>query len=109
MEKSNKETVEKKCKDVIADEFFGTIQKIERYEYSDFMNENFFALEITTTDSTNRFRTYQFNLDEYKEVLEFASNGQMIEKLKGQDVFVLTTIEGQKKYFIIPDCRLIGE
>ncbi|MBS1507049.1 MAG: hypothetical protein JSS79_10425 [Bacteroidetes bacterium] len=108
-EKSNKEAGEAKCKDGIADEFSGTIEKVQRYEYSDFMKKKFFALEIKTTDSSDKFRTYQFNLEEYRDVLEFVATGQEIKKVKGQDTFVLRTNHGQEMNFTIPDCRLIGE
>ena len=108
-EKSNKETGKSKCKEGIEEEFSGTIDKVNRYEYDDFMNKNFFALEILTTDSIDGFKTYQFNLKEYRDVLEFANAGQRIEKIKGKDTFLLNSDNGQKRSFTIPDCRLVAD
>lgn len=108
-EKSNKETAQFKCKDGIEEEFTGTIDKVNRYEYDDFMNKNFFALQILTTDSVDRFKTYQFNLEEYRDVLEFVNAGQRIEKIKGQDTFVLRIDDGQEGRFKIPYCPLVTD
>ena len=108
-EESNKETTQTKCNDGIGEEFTGTIKKIERFEYSDFMNKNFFALEIRTNDSLNNFRTYQFSLEPYRDVLDFAKSGQVITKKRGQNNFTLKTDLEQQKSFVIPDCKLIEE
>jgi len=109
MEKSNRETVRAKCEEGIEQNFSGTIEKINRYEYSEFMTKNFFALEILTSDSLDRYKTYQFNLKEYNDVLEFSKVGQGIEKIKGTDTFTLTADNGENRTFTIPDCRLVTE
>jgi hypothetical protein len=109
LEKSSEETKLSKCKDGIEEEFSGTIDRVNRYEYSDFMNKNFFALEILTTDSLDKFKTYHFNLKEYRDILDFANVGQRIKKIKGQDTFILNSDRGQERSFTIPDCRLVAD
>jgi len=109
LEKSNRETVRAKCEKGVEQGFSGTIDKINRYEYDEFMTKNFFALEIVTSDSLDRHKTYQFNLNEYNGVLDFSKIGQRIEKIRGNDTFTLTSDNGKSKRFTIPDCRLITE
>lgn len=109
IEKSNRETATINCKNGAEDEFFGKIVRVERYEHNDFMNANFFALEILTIDAADRFKTYQFNLNEYSEVLDFVKVGQSIEKNRGQDKFQLKNEEGNEKSFTIPYCKLLKD
>jgi hypothetical protein len=41
--------------------------------------------------------------------LKFVASGQIIEKLKGEDEFVLRNEHGDRKTFSVPDCRLKRE
>jgi hypothetical protein len=107
LEKSEKELQALDCLEGINEEFSGTIKRVERYESSDFLHKNFFALEIQTTDTTNQFKTYQFSLRYDRDVLDFAVADQTIEKHRGQNSFVLRTSKGQQKTFTIPDCSFI--
>ncbi len=104
IEKSNKEASISKCKDGILQTFTGTIQEVDRYDYDNYMNKNFFSLHIKTTDSTNKHIDYQFILETNKVVLDFAQAGQQIRKDKGNDFFKITNSSGQQKTFKIPDC-----
>jgi hypothetical protein len=107
IEQSDKEMEIMDCSEGINEEFTGTITRIERYDDSDFMHKNFFALEIRTNDSTNQFRMYQFSLRYDYDLLDFVTPEQRIEKLRGQNSFVLSTTQGRQKSFTIPDCGFV--
>ena len=106
MKKSNKETIISKCNDGIIQSFSGSIVKIDRYEYDEFMSKSFFTLKIKTTDTSNTYIDYQFHLEHYKNILNFTKPGQKVLKEKGKDTFIVFTDNTHKRTFTIPDCKL---
>ena len=105
MQEANEKGKQMKCKEFIEQSFFGTITKIERFEDSDFMNKNFFALSIKTNDSLNKFIDYQFNLEPNKNILAFAKVGQLIFKHKNKDTFELIDHYEKKRTYKLPFCN----
>lgn len=102
---ANEEGKKMKCKENTEQSFTGTITEVNRYEYSSFMNKNFFALSIKTADSINKFIDYQFNLETSENVLDFAKVGQTIIKHKGIESFDLIDDQGIEGTFKVPDCE----
>jgi hypothetical protein len=103
-EKSNRETRITRCKEDQEAYFEGEIIRIDRYEYSSFMNSNYFGLEIKTNDTARQFVTYQFDLKSRKTVLDFVSIGQKMRKEKGSTNFILFIENDKRKEFKLPYC-----
>ena len=104
MKEMNEKSRQMNCQENIKEEFQGNIQTVDRYEYSTYMNENFFGLEINTKDTLKKSVTYQFDIEGNKDLLEFVKTGQAIRKQKGNDIFLLTTSDGITKHFKVPNC-----
>lgn len=104
MKEANEKGRQMSCQENIQEEFQGKIRTIDRYEYSSFMNENFFGLNIKTNDTLKKSISYQFDIEENKDLLEFVKTGQAIRKERGKDIFLLTTSDGVTKNFKVPDC-----
>ena len=85
--------------------YSGKIYKVLRYEYSGYMNQNFFGLEILTLDSTENRISYQYLIESNSDLLEFAEIGQAIKKEIGNDYFELISKNGTSKTFKVPDCE----
>jgi hypothetical protein len=105
MKKSNKEAMEISCVEQTNQSYDGKIDKVLRYEYSGYMNQNFFGLDILTEDSTENRISYQFLIKSNSDLLKFAEVGQAIKKEKGKDYFELTLKNGISKTFKVPDCE----
>jgi hypothetical protein len=104
MKDANEKGKHMKCKENMEQSFLGTVTEINRYDYDQFMNKNFFALSIKTNDTTIKFIDYQFNLEPSKNILDFAKVGQTIIKSKNSDSFDLIDNYGIKRTFKIPYC-----
>lgn len=105
MQEANENGKKMNCKENIEQSFLGTIIEIKRYEYSEFMKNNFFALSIKTNDSLKKFIDYQFNLETNKNILYFAKKGQTILKVKGNKTFTIMDNYGIQKTYTIPYCN----
>jgi hypothetical protein len=84
--------------------FEGIVTRIDRYEYSNFMNKNYFGLTIKTADTTNRYIDWQFLIEESRVILNVVTVGQKVQKIKGDKFFYLYVIGGQRKVFKVPYC-----
>lgn len=105
MKKAKKEAMEISCVEQTNQSYKGKIQNVLRYEYSGFMNQNFFGLDIVTNDSTENRISYQFLIESNSDLLELAEIGQEIKKEKGKDYFELTLKNGISKTFKVPNCE----
>ena len=103
-EKSNREAKITRCKEDQESHFEGEIISIDRYEYSSFMNSNYFGLQIKSNDTANQFVTYQFDLKSRKTILDFVSIGQKVRKEKGSTNFILFIANDKRKNFKLPYC-----
>ncbi|WP_431109404.1 hypothetical protein [Winogradskyella poriferorum] len=105
MKKANKEAMEISCVEQTDQSYNGKIQNVLHYEYDEFMNQNFFGLNIVTNDSIENRISYQFLKESNSNLLEFIEIGQVIKKEKGKDYFELTLQNGISKTFKVPDCE----
>jgi len=105
MKKANKEAIEVSYLEQTNDIYSGKIKKILRYEYDEYMNQNFFGLDILTNDSTEILISYQYPIKLNENLLEFVEIGQKIKKAKGKDHFELTSKNGISKTFKVPNCE----
>ncbi len=105
MKKANKEAMEISCVEQTDQSYNGKIQNVLHYEYDEFMNQNFFGLNIVTNDSIENRISYQFLKESNSNLLEFIEIGQVIKKEKGKDYFELTLKNGISKTFKVPDCE----
>ena len=94
MKKANKEAMEISCVEQTDQSYNGKIQNVLHYEYDEFMNQNFFGLNIVTNDSIENRISYQFLKESNSNLLEFIEIGQVIKKEKGKDYFELTLKNG---------------
>jgi|GEM_PF-4058578 len=85
--------------------FEGVVSGINRYEYSSFMNNNYFGIDIKTGDTTNKFIYWQFTLKENKDLLNIVSVGQGVRKVKGSKTFTLFVTKDVEKEFALPYCN----
>lgn len=93
----NKESRERQCVYETVESFKGKITRINRYEYSDYMNKNLFGLEIKTQSPIDTIIEYQFEIKKYADLLKSVNLGDTILKLKNKNTFELTK-DGGKKY-----------
>ncbi|WP_157358286.1 hypothetical protein [Winogradskyella sp. J14-2] len=105
MKKSNKEAMEISCMEQTNQSYDGKIHKVLRYEYSGYMNQKFFGLDIITADSTDNRISYLFLIESNSDLLELAEIGQAVKKENGNDYFELTLKNGISKTFKVPDCE----
>jgi hypothetical protein len=104
MKDANEKGKQMKCKENMEQSFLGIVTEINRYDYDQFMNKNFFALSIKTNDTTIKFIDYQFNLEQSKNILDFAKVGLTIIKKQNSDSFDIIDNYGIKRTFKIPHC-----
>ena len=103
IEKSNREAQEQGCEEEKKGYFIGIAIRIERYEYDDFMNQNFFSIGIKTQDSI--YINYQFYLKENKDLLTFISIGDSIVKQSNEAKFLVIKKNKPRKTFVTPSCK----
>jgi hypothetical protein len=85
--------------------FEGTIQKIDRYEYNDFMNETTFSLTIKVDKPKDTIVKYQFQREFHEEFLKAVRTGDTITKRKNYARFSLG--KNIKTKYLMPDCGAI--
>ncbi|MFZ4400997.1 MAG: hypothetical protein ACOYO1_13250 [Bacteroidales bacterium] len=104
MKKANKEVLEISCKENTEQEFVGRIIDINTFDYSDYMNGQFFNLHIRINDSTKEYIDYLYSLKPNREILDFAKVGQKAIMIKGEYTFKLTDSTGVQRTFKIAKC-----
>jgi len=100
--KINKESRIVECEYQTSDNFIGTVKRINRYEYSDYMNEHLFALEISVFAPKDTLIDYQFDIENFSDLLTNVKVGDTIKKLTGNKSFTLNKNGGTK--YLMPDC-----
>ncbi len=85
--------------------YVGHIDKIERYEYNNYMHERVFNLEITTSDSAGERVEYRFDLPDQADLLHQIFIGQKVYKNSGDIDFEIETKDGQRMRFLVPPCN----
>ncbi|MCB0745787.1 MAG: hypothetical protein KDC67_17925, partial [Ignavibacteriae bacterium] len=90
------------CEYQTSDSFVGTVKRINRYEYSDYMNENLFALEISVFSPKDTLIDYQFDIENFSDLLTNVKVGDTIKKFTGNKSFTLNKNGGMK--YLMPDC-----
>ena len=104
MKKANQEALETGCKENIEQEFKGEIVEVERFEYDNFMHNNYFNLHIKVDNNANEYIDYHYNLKPNKNILSFVIKGQKVVKIKGTNTFTIIDSTGIKKSFKIAKC-----
>ncbi len=105
MKEANKEAMEVSCAEQNSQSYNGKIKNLLRYEYSEYMNQNFFGLDIVTNNSGEKIISYNFSIESNSNLLEFVESGQEVKKVKGKDYFELISKNGVSKTFKVPDCK----
>jgi hypothetical protein len=85
--------------------FEGEVWRVSGYEYDTYMIKIFFAIDVMTTDTANKFIYWQFRVNEDDILLKFVRIGQKLKKVNGGSKFTLTGINGIKQEFNIPYCN----
>lgn len=76
----NKESKIVGCEHQTSDSFIGTIKKVNRYEYSSYMNEHLFALEISVFEPKDTLIDYQFDIENFSDLLSNVKIRDTIKK-----------------------------
>lgn len=100
-----KDDFRENCEIQKLEHFEGTIQKIDRYEYSDFMNETTFSLTIKVDKPKDTIIKYQFQREYHEEFLKAVRTGDTITKRKNDARFSLG--KKIKTTYLMPDCGAI--
>jgi hypothetical protein len=103
LEKSNRDAKAQSCAEETAVGFTGRITGIDRYEYNEYMNQNWFAIEVQVTDSNHL--SYQFSLKANKDLLAFVSIGDSIIKHAATNNFLVAKAHQKRKTFVMPACK----
>ncbi len=104
MKKMNEENRILSCNFNRKNSFEGKIDKIDRYEYSEYMNANLFELQILTEMPNEQIIRYQFDLKTNQKLLNEVYVGQKVFKNANEIKFELETTKGTRIKFLIPDC-----
>ena len=105
MREQNEKAKVNKCLEGQAFAFEGEILRVSRYEYDTYMNGKFFGIDIRTADSSNEFITWQFTVNEDRNLLDFIEVGQKVSKVSGSKTFTVTGTNGRKQEFNVPYCN----
>jgi hypothetical protein len=101
--KINEESRIVECEYQTSDNFTGIIKRINRYEYSKYMNEHLFALEISVFVPKDTLIDYQFDINNFSDLLKNTRIGDTIKKLSGNKIFTLEKNGGID--YLMPDCE----
>jgi hypothetical protein len=93
------------CEEQKLQSYEGIVEKIERYEYDEFMNSSFFGLEILTDDSLEENLEYLFPLPEYQELLESLYIDQKVAKGRDKLEMKIQSKEGDTIRILMPCCN----
>ncbi len=93
------------CDFNIQSEFEGEILEIERYEFSEYMKQNFFGIKIITSTPSDSLIDLQFNVKENEDLINYIFKGQRIKKNKGKSKFEIELQNGSNKKFSMPNCN----
>jgi hypothetical protein len=92
----------KECINEQSKAFTGTIRSIDRYEWNQHMNDEYFGLsiEVGGRSSVN----YMFPREDHKELAGFAEPNDKVIKQAGKDSFIVMKEDGLARHFIVPVC-----
>jgi hypothetical protein len=100
----NKELRKERCSEGKQYSFNGKIVNLNRYEYSDNMSKKYIGLIVQTLDSASSLITYQVELTNQKDILDFVQIGQTIIKEKNSSKFILLDSLNKSKEYKIWCC-----
>lgn len=102
---SNNEALEANCKKEISSGYKGTIENIQKYEYSDYMNKNFIGFDILTYSDSSKYFHYQFKIDGNEDLINFTGIGDSIIKHPNEELLTIKKESGDLKSFKLPNCK----